>query len=131
MLTEIKEYIRKYTFAPESELEEDIWYMNGNEGTRFDWEWNEHVCEFFRFYKSTELGHIKVFLYRSGELTGYSYDEEGRGRPSLLPSIYIGSEKAEEIYNWLLKNADYKSLYDRPVSEIENSANVAREEKKC
>lgn len=121
MLTEIKEYIRKYTFAPESELEEDIWYMNGNDGTRFDWEMNERVCEFFRFYKSTELGHIKVLLYRSGELTGYSYGEEGRGRPSLLPSIYIGSEKAEEIYNWLLENADYKSLYDRPVSEIENA----------
>lgn len=119
MLSEIKKYIKDYTFAPESELEEGIWYMNGNDGTAFDWEMNDRVCEFLRFYKSTELGHIKVSLCRNGELSGYTYDEEGRGRPSLLPSKNIGSEKAEKIYNWLLNNADDKGLFDRPLSEIE------------
>lgn len=39
-----------------------IYYMNGNDGTFFDWTVNDRCCEFFVFYRSTELGFIKLFV---------------------------------------------------------------------
>lgn len=28
-----------------------IYYMNGNDGTAFDWEANDRCCEFYMFYR--------------------------------------------------------------------------------
>lgn len=54
---------------------EKIYYMNGNDGTSFDWFCNNRLCEFLMFYKSTEMGFIKVFVNSDDTITGYMYKE--------------------------------------------------------
>ena len=35
-----------------------IYYMNGNDGTDFDFEMNDRTCEFMSFYKSSDLEYL-------------------------------------------------------------------------
>ena len=47
-----------------------IYYMNGNDGTEFDWEMNGRCCEFYLFYKETEMGFLKVFVNDDDTIDG-------------------------------------------------------------
>ena len=58
----------------------DIYYMNGKNGTKFDWDINEHISSFIVSYKNgscaIELmcfkdGNINVFAYKMGENKPY------------------------------------------------------------
>ena len=51
-----------------NELDGKIYYMNGNDGTDFDWKCNERICEFMVFHEN-EMGYIK--LCRETSFTGY------------------------------------------------------------
>lgn len=46
----------KYNISNDMLLENgSIYYMNGNDGTAFDWDCNDVTCEFICFYKTTDL----------------------------------------------------------------------------
>ena len=68
VLSEIKEIINKsiYEHLPDvqsSDLEENgnIYYMNGKNGTEFDWYVNEHISDFMVFYNDEKnLGAVKL-----------------------------------------------------------------------
>ena len=61
--------------------DENIFYMNGNDETPFDFAVNNRLCEFMLFYKSTSLGFIKIFISTDDYIQGYLYPEEGQGTP--------------------------------------------------
>ena len=42
-----------------NELDGKIYYMNGNDGTDFDWNCNGRTCEFMVFHEN-EMGYIKL-----------------------------------------------------------------------
>ena len=44
-----------------------IFYMNGNDGTMFDYEENDRLCEFEVFYSSTNYCFLKMFIASNGE----------------------------------------------------------------
>jgi hypothetical protein len=92
-----------------------IYYMNGNDGTDFDWDWNNRVCEFMKFYKSNEYGLIKVFVNRNGIIDGYIYKEEGKGKAIELEPINIGESQARAFKKYLMENYDKKGLWDSIV----------------
>ena len=51
------------------DLEKDgaVFYMNGKNGTAFDWYVNEHFPNFFIFYNDKEnLGAVKAALHTDG-----------------------------------------------------------------
>lgn len=53
-----------------------IYYMNGNDGTSFDYYVNGHTCEFMVFFKESEFGAVKATLEKDGTLHAYIYDKD-------------------------------------------------------
>ena len=89
-----------------------FYYMNGNDGTDFDWEWNDRVCEIMQFYKSTEYGLLKVYPHKDGYIYGYIYGDEGRGKAIEIEPEYIGIEDADLIKDYLQNEFDYHNIWD-------------------
>ena len=51
-----------------NELDGKIYYMNGNDGTDFDWKCNGRTCEFMVF-NDNEMGYIKLDINKSSGCT--------------------------------------------------------------
>lgn len=100
---------------------EKIYYMNGNDSTRFDWDCNDRLCEFFMFYKSTEMGFIKVFVNKDDTINGYMYKEEYKygDEPIRLKRERIGEGNALYLTILMDKIADQKQLWDKPIGELD------------
>lgn len=101
--------------------DEKIFYMNGNDGTDFDWGMNERCCEFFMFYKSTEMGFIKVYVNKDDTIDGYMYKEDYLygDTPISLKETKLQEGDALYLAALLYKQADKKNLYDKPICEID------------
>lgn len=93
---------------------EGIYYMNGNDGTDFDWGVNNRVCEFY-IWKPDESGLIKFLAERGNTFTMYVYDYE---------SPYSGKYKKYEgtldidMYDLachLQASFDDKGIWNAPV----------------
>ena len=89
-----------------------IYYMNGNDGTDFDWKCNSRTCEIMQFYKETELGLYKVFAETDSYLRGYIYGEKGRGEAIELEPEFIGVKEAKKIKDYLEARFDDNKLWD-------------------
>ena len=51
-----------------------IFYMNGKNGTAFDWYVNEYLPCFFIYYNDDDnLGTVKATLYADGNMSVYVY----------------------------------------------------------
>lgn len=100
---------------------EKIYYMNGNDGTDFDWSANDRLCEFFMFYKSTEMGFIKVYVNSNDTMDGYVYKEEYKygDEPIRLDRKKLGKEDALYFAALMYQIADRKDLYDKPISQLD------------
>lgn len=94
-----------------------IYYMNGNDGTDFDWNCNGRVCEIMQFYKITELGLLKVYPHSDGYIYGYIYGDEGRGEAIELEPEFIGIKEAEKIKDYLEARFDDNELWDEIIKD--------------
>ena len=95
-----------------------IFYMNGNDGTNFDFDMNDRTCEFMSFYKSSNYGFFKVYVTRSGLIDGYAYLEEGHGEAIRLEPKHVGAEEAKEFARALQKYADDLKKWDCNIEDI-------------
>ena len=126
ILNEIRRLIResRTMYLPHVKaeaLEENgaVYYMNGKNGTEFDWYVNGKVSDFFVFYKDeNNLGAVKLTLYRDGGVLVYIYDEHGR---NLIKEIKTYVEAStEEIFTFavLLRNvSNFQQPNVQPVSQ--------------
>ena len=86
ILNEIKIIIKEnlHEYLPDvknSDLEEDgmVYYMNGKNGTEFEWYVNEQLPCFMVFYNDKQnLGAIKLSIYTNGEVAIYIYGDKGK-----------------------------------------------------
>lgn len=106
-----------------SDLEDEgaIFYMNGKNGTAFDWYVNEHFPCFFMFYNDKEnLGAVKATLYDDGYLTTYVYGDKGHADP-VDETQKIEAEESEllELAVILTNNADCKKIWDSDIRKID------------
>lgn len=95
-----------------------IFYMNGNDGTNFDFDMNDRTCEFMSFYKNSNYGFFKVYVTRSGLIDGYAYLEEGHGEAIRLEPKHVGAEEAKEFARALQKYADDLKKWDCNIEDI-------------
>ena len=106
-----------------SELEADgaVFYMNGKNGTVFDWYVNEHFPSFFIFYNDDEnLGAVKATLYRDGGLTVYTYANKGHTQPvASEKQIQATEDELLELAVLLTNNADEKRIWDDDIRRLE------------
>lgn len=95
-----------------------IYYMNSNDGTDFDWKENNRCCEFYIFYKETEMGFIKVFVNKNDTISGYAYDDKGHGEPVDLERVSLNNGEASYLASVLNKEADGKGIWDENIDKI-------------
>lgn len=126
----IMEAARKTHFTDKGLSTSDgIYYMNGNDGTEFDYGCNNRVCEFYIF-KPNEKGEagaglIKFLAEKGGTYTMYVYDysepyggkfEEFHGDLTLDVyelACYLQAEKDDKgiwdslVQSWVLEDSIY------------------------
>lgn len=99
-----------------------IYYQNGNDGTRFDWNVNDMLCEFMLFYKKSEMGYVKLVCSKNGTFTTYTYDEDGKYMytPYAQRKTYkvLTPGGMQAFYRKMCAIADKKELYDIPIDEL-------------
>lgn len=111
----------KYPFIADEDLHENgaIFYMNGNDGTDFDWNANEHTSEFY-IYHENEIGFIKLYVNKGDTYTAYVYPN---GEMTAIETIRGGLDEGDSLYlaALLYSKADRKYIYDAIIDEIDFS----------
>ena len=111
-----------------SDLEKDgaIYYMNGRDGTEFDWYVNSKLSPFMVFYDDEDnLGAIKLLLYRDGSIVVYIYDEKGK---KLIKEVHTHLEVNEtdifELAVILRNEADDNNIWGADIENINTDLEV-------
>ena len=95
-----------------------VFYMNGNDGTDFDWKCNGRCCEFYLFYKETEYGFIKVFVNDDDTMSGYVYLDKGHGEAIHLEKADLNNGEALYLASLLQLEADDNNIWDATIDKI-------------
>ena len=137
VLSEIKEIINKsiIEYLPDvqsSDLEENgsIYYMNGKNGTEFDWYVNEHISDFMVFYNDEKnLGAVKFTLYADGTVLIYIYGDKGNTvAQKIETSINITEQEMLNLAVILKKAADDKRIFDKGIDKIDSDIKVGADD---
>ena len=133
ILNEIKEIIKQNIneYLPEvkpSDLEENgtVYYMNGKNGTQFDWYVNAHLPSFMAFYNDEQnLGAVKLSIYTDGQVILYIYGDKGN---KVIKEVKTSIEVAEnELFNLaviLKSEADDKSIWEASIDKINTDVEI-------
>ena len=125
----IKQNISEYLSEVQlSDLEENgaVYYMNGKNGTEFDWYVNEHLPSFMVFYNDEQnLGAVKLLIHNDGRIALYIYGDRGN---KIIKEVQASIEVAEnELFNLavILKDeADDKSIWDGSIDKINTDVEI-------
>lgn len=125
----IEENIARYLpHVTSGDLEKDgaIFYMNGNNGTEFDWYVNDRLPSFMVFYDDKEnMGAAKLLLSCHGEVELYLYGEQGK---KLVQEVHTHLEADEGellAYAAMLKTAaDDNRIWGGDLAELDTCTPV-------
>lgn len=98
-----------------------IFYMNGQNGTKFDWNVNEHVSPFYCYYKNGK-GAIKFLINRDGTAVAYYY-LNGKNEPCNSIQTQFSEKTAKDIAILMYTISDVKGLFDQPIANLEFTYN--------
>ena len=119
----VKEHLPEVSL---SDLEDNgaVYYMNGKNGTEFDWYVNEKVSDFMMFYNDEDnMGAVKATLYNAGDYLIYVYGEQGKAVPQKIDSYLDVTEEEVLALAALLRNeADDKKIWDADIEKINSDA---------
>ena len=106
-----------------------IYYMNGKNGTEFDWFVNERLSDFFVFYNDEEsLGAVKLNLYHNGDVAVYIYDEQGHHmKKEVHTHIKTSEELLLKFAVLLKKTVDDPCVWDADIEKIDTEKEVSEE----
>lgn len=94
-----------------------IYYLNGNDGTKFDWNVNNCLCEFYVFYKSG-CGFIKAFVNRDNSIDVYIY-MDGEMKSTYKFTEEMEHCQAREFAKVMDYIADMECLWDQPIDSLD------------
>ena len=97
-----------------NELDGKIYYMNGNDGTDFDWNCNDHVCEFVVFHEN-EMGYIKLMVCKDNTMMAYIYADGGMNPTDTKEFRYEGNTKELAVH--LYEVFDDNGIYDEAIED--------------
>ena len=127
ILAQVEKYMREAlnNTLPEinnEDLEDGgaVFYMNGKNGTAFDWYFNDHLPSFFIFYKDKEnLGAVKATLYSDGVLSVYVYGDQGHADPEENHyNVEADEDQLLKLAVLFTENADEKKIWDADIRKI-------------
>lgn len=127
LINKVKEYFKevrkKYSSITNDMLIHNgtIYYMNGNDGTEFDWFANNRMCEFMVFYKETEYGFMKCNIFDDGTLRTYIYMNSGFDNNPEYHEVqnFLTEEDALYLASLLFHQADECKIYDEAIEFID------------
>lgn len=137
ILCEIKKIVDKNAalYLPHvknSELEDGgaVFYMNGQNGTEFDWYVNGRLPYFMVFYGDKDnLGAVKLALYNTGEAQVYLYGEKGKKLVKAEKEhLDIGQTDMLKLAAALTREADDKKIWDSAIDRIHVDIEIADDE---
>ena len=137
ILQEIQELIRKSLaeHLPEvssEDLEDNgtVFYMNGKNGTEFDYFVNEHLPNFFVFYNDKDnLGAVKMTVYDAGDTELYLYDEHGKNlKKEIKLCLDVAKEELLKLAVLRRINADDKKIWDSAIDKIKTEREPTKQE---
>lgn len=106
-----------------TDLEDDgaIFYMNGKNGTEFDWYVNNKISDFMMFYNDEDnMGAVKATLYDNGVLLIYIYGERGKTVIQEIKSnIDVTEDDVLALATVLRNEADDKGIWDKNIEKID------------
>lgn len=94
-----------------------VHYMNGNDGTDFDWQVNNHTCEFMTFYKDCEMGALKITFYKDGT-ESIEFYKSGEWKPEATEEKEAPFDTAE-LASYLYGTFDQHRIWDKPITSWE------------
>ena len=137
VLSEIKGIIDKSIneYLPDvqrGDLEENgsIYYMNGKNGTGFDWYVNAHISDFMVFYNDEKnLGAVKFTIYADGKVLIHIYGDKGNTIiQKIETSINITGREILTLAVILKKAADDKGIFDKGIDKIDSDIHVSADD---
>lgn len=99
-----------------------VYYMNGKNGTEYDWFVNDHLPTFMVFYNDEKnLGAAKATVYTDGGMVIYLYDEKGEHLAKEVQTfLEIDKSDLLKLAVCLRCNADDKKIWDAALDSIES-----------
>lgn len=97
-----------------------VFYMNGKNGTEFDWFVNDRLPSFMMFYDDEEnLGAVKAMVYKDGTLSLYVYEDRGRSLKKEISGKLDPEEEDLLSLAVLLRRAcDDRRIWDEDIEMI-------------
>ena len=112
-------------YLPEVELkmlEENgkLYYMNDIDGTLFDWQMNERLCEFMSFYNESGMGAVKINVLADGIVNVYLFKDNAK---SCFYSYqeFLNKDEVLELAVLMYNIADKKELYGKAVNDMNSN----------
>ena len=99
-----------------------VYYMNGKNGTEFDWHVNDRLSDFMVFYNDEDkLGAVKASLYCDGGLLIYIYGDQGKSVRQEIRDLYfdVTEEEMLKLAVRLRTAADDKRIWDAAIRGID------------
>lgn len=137
ILCEIKKIVDKnialyLPHVKSSELEDGgaVFYMNGQNGTEFDWYVNDRFPYFMVFYSDKDnLGAVKLALCNTGEVQVYLYSEKGK-KLVKTEKEHLDIDKTDmlKLAAVLTREADDKKIWDKNIDNIHVDIGITDDE---
>ena len=125
IIDSIKKYLPDLSF---DELEGNgaIFYMNGKNGTEFDWYVNDKLSDFMVFYDDEDnMGAIKATLYNKGDILLYVYGENGQTMVQEIKTyIDVKEDELLALATLLRCEADDKRIWDADIESIDTDSKL-------
>ena len=112
----------------DSQLEEGggIYYMNGRNGTHFDWFVNRSLPNFMMFYDDeSNLGALKLALFTNGEIIIYVYKDFGKTLDrEIRMELDVSDQELWRLVTLLNNQADRLSLWDVNIHILNTDVDI-------
>lgn len=114
-----------------SDLEKNgkVYYMNGQNGTLFDYNMNEKLSDFMCFYKDGTCGIIKLRINKDGSSHIYLY-KYGEKIPFIDKELHNQFNK-DEIFNLAIilnKVMDENGIFDESINDYDFNIEISNKE---
>lgn len=108
----------------------ELFYMNGNNGTAFDWFVNGRLSYFMSFYDdAANLGAVKVGVFADGSASIWFFSHNGERLGKQENFNFVFSEKELLELAVILKNqADEKKIWDGGICKMDTDIKPSTEQ---
>lgn len=100
-----------------SNILNDVYYFNGNDGTEFDILVNNNLCELAYLYKKNDYIAVKSYVCTNGNLWIYTFNDKLECIDEYKVKNFITYDEFVEFSSNIYEYTDYMNRYDEILDE--------------